>query len=41
MLCQGVHSGWKSWKMSPFSEFLAGKAGILVLGLILLNSFII
>ena len=50
-MLQGVHSVWKSWKMSLFSGWktwkaisfsptLAAKAGILVLGLIVINSFI-
>ena len=52
-LLHGVHSGWKSWKMSLFSEFgqknwktiglspaLAGKAGILFFGHIIINSIL-
>ena len=50
-MLQGVHSVWRSWKMSlfggwknwktiSFSPTLAAKAGILVLGLIVISSFI-
>jgi len=31
---------WKSWKTIGFSPALAGKAGILFLGLIMINSII-
>jgi len=32
--------GWKSWKTLGFSSALGGKAGILFLGLIIINSII-
>jgi len=32
--------GWKSWKTIGFSPAVAGKAGILILGLMIINGII-